>query len=84
MAVGKDLFLDDLRDVDLRGLPNPSESVEPENRKLFEILGPPLGLVKRGFLQAIPSIPVSTTTTMQDERIGIGVWPTSGPSRSVA
>jgi hypothetical protein len=74
-AIGEDLFCDRLRDG---GFPRPGESVEPEDWRLVEILGPPLDLVQHvlpGSLQATAPIsvlisgPVSATTTIQDNRI---------------
>ena len=56
------------------GLPRPSESVELENQRPFEIFGPPLDFVQRGFLQAIASIPVLISkTAIQDDSIGFDI-----------
>ena len=76
MAIGEDAFCDSLCD---RGLPRPGESVEPEDRRPVETLGPLFDLVQHtlpGSPQAATPIPVpisgpvGATTAIQDHHIG--------------
>jgi hypothetical protein len=78
-TIGKNLFCNRLRDG---GFSRPGESVEPEDWRLVEILGPPLDLVQHalpGSPQATAPIPVlisgpvSATATIQDYHIGFEI-----------